>query len=293
MIGLDDIDRLTGGRLGTFDTTCPQCSHLRHSAANRRAKVFKVWRINPGFAGYHCAHCGEKGHARDRTSTPIEHAKLAQAQAEAAERDRIHKAERLGTARWLWAQSRPSAGTIAEAYLRGPRGYGGPLPATLRFLPARGDYAPAMIGAFGMAHEVEPGVIAIADTAIRGVHITRLRPDGAGKAGSDKDKVMIGHSAGWPLVLAPPNDLLGIAIAEGIEDALSAHEATGLGAWAVGGAKRMPALVERLPSWTDCVTICADDDADGQKFAAALARLIDARAIVVQLKTLRITRVAA
>ena len=43
-IGLDEIDRMTGGRLGTFDTTCPLCSHLRHSAKNRSAKVLRIYR---------------------------------------------------------------------------------------------------------------------------------------------------------------------------------------------------------------------------------------------------------
>jgi hypothetical protein len=292
-IGLDDIDRLTGGRLGTFDTVCPLCSHLRHSAANRRAKVLRVYRIEPGFAGFHCAHCGAKGHARDRANAPLDPEKLAKVRAEAAERDRVHKAQRLGKALALWAMSRPIAGTVAEAYLRGARGYSGAIPATLRFLPARGDYAPALIGAFGLADEVEPGVIAIAADALRGVHVTRLSPDGSGKAGTDRDKVMIGHSAGWPLMLAPPNDLLGMVTVEGIEDGLSAHEATGLGAWAAGGAKRLPALAERIPSWIDCVTICADDDADGQKGATELARLIEARGIEVLLKILRIAGAAA
>jgi hypothetical protein len=36
---------------------------------------------------------------------------------------------------------------------------------------------------------------------------------------------MIGHSIGAPIVLAPPNELLGMAVTEGIEDALSSHEA--------------------------------------------------------------------
>lgn len=41
---------------------------------------------------------------------------------------------------------------------------------------------------------------------------------------------MIGRSKGAPIVLAPLNDLLGLIVTEGIEDALSAHQATGLGA---------------------------------------------------------------
>ena len=38
---------------------------------------------------------------------------------------------------------------------------------------------------------------------------------------------MIGRSKGWPIVLSPPTDGLGLAIAEGIESSLSAFEATG------------------------------------------------------------------
>ena len=64
---------------------------------------------------------------------------------------------------------------------------------------------------------------------MRGVHITRLAADGSGKAGTDRDKFMRGLARGSPIVLAPPNDLLGLAITEGIEDALSVYAATGLG----------------------------------------------------------------
>jgi hypothetical protein len=77
----------------------------------------------------------------------------------------------LGKAQWLWAKRQPIAGSIAETYLRSARGYGGPLPATLGFLPSRGDHPPAMIAAFGMATECEPGVLRIADAAVLGVHL--------------------------------------------------------------------------------------------------------------------------
>jgi hypothetical protein len=90
------------------------------------------------------------------------------------------------------------------------------LPATLGFLPARGVHAPAMIAAFGLPSEPEPGQLAIADDAVCGVHITRLAPNGLGKACTDADKIMIGMSVGSPIVLGPPNDLLGLAITEGI-----------------------------------------------------------------------------
>ena len=95
------------------------------------------------------------------------------------------------------------------------------------------------------------------------MHITRLAPDGLGKAGTDTDKIMVGLSACSPIVLAPPNDLLGLAITEGIEDALSAHIATGLGAWAAGAASFLPALAAAIPAYVECITILADNDPDG------------------------------
>jgi hypothetical protein len=98
-----------------------------------------------------------------------------------------------------------------------------------------------------------------------------LEADGSAKAGTHNDKIMIGKSSGSPIVLAPPNDLLGLAITEGIEDALSVHEATGLGVWAAGAAGRLPALAERVPNYIDCVTVVADGDDTGRRNAERLA----------------------
>jgi phage/plasmid primase-like uncharacterized protein len=142
-----------------------------------------------------------------------------------------------------------------------------------------------MIAAFGMARETLPGELVIDDAAVRGVHITSLKPDGRGKAGSDRDKIMIGKSVGSPIVLAPANDGLGLAITEGIEDALSIHEATGLGVWVAGSASRLPAFADAIPVYIDAVTIVADDDEAGktnaQRLAEALAnRQCDVRLIV-------------
>jgi len=93
---------------------------------------------------------------------------------------------------------------------------------------------------------------------------------------------MIGHSVGFPIVLAPPNDLLGMAITEGIEDALTVHQSTGLGAWTAGAASRLPALADAIPSYVECVTVLVDDDADGRRFAGELADRIRARRIQVR-----------
>jgi hypothetical protein len=137
-----------------------------------------------------------------------------------------------------------------------------------------------MISAFGLANESdEPGVISIDDDAVRGIHLTRLALDGSGKAGTERDKIMIGMSAGSPIVLAPANDLLAIGITEGIEDALSVLHATGLGAWAAGSASRMLALAAAIPDYIECVTVFAHDDDAGQRGALALAEALTKRGI--------------
>jgi hypothetical protein len=286
MIGLDAIAQLAGGSVGTFDVACPLCSPFRHSPVNRRRPVMRVWQVESGFATFHCCRCGEKGHVRDEAAPKPHPVKLAHARQEAAQRERDATAERLRKARWLWSQRMPIAGSPAERYLRQARGYHGVLPATLSFLAARGDHPPAMVAAFGLAAEPEPGVIAIDEPAIRGVHLTRLKADGSAKAGTGRDKIMIGFSTGSPIVLAPPNDLLGVIIAEGIEDALSAHEATGLGAWAAGSASRLRALAGAVPAFVESITICTDEDEAGQRGAHDLAAALSQRPIEV-----RVTRV--
>jgi hypothetical protein len=264
------------GRRHLVDAPCPLCGPQRRALANQKRKTLRLWCTDPGFVTFHCARCGEQGWASDddmrRSETsPAEAAAIA---AEVQRREQDEARERLKIALGLWRRRQPIQGSIAETYLREARGYRGPLQATLGFLPARDEHPPAMIAAFGLARETLPDVLAIHDSAVRGVHITRLTPDGSGKAETDRDKIMIGKSSGWPIVLAPINDGLGLAIAEGIEDALSLHEATGLGTWAAGSASRLPALAERIPSYVETVSIAADDDDVGMGNAEALGKII-------------------
>jgi hypothetical protein len=276
-LDLQTIDELTGGGLGRFDVRCLSCGPERRSPANQRRRVMRVWRLDPSFASFHCARCGESGYARDGSGRQIDRAVIERARAEAAERENASAFERLGKARWLWSKRRPLAGSIAETYLREARGYGGTLPSTLGFLPARGAHGPAMIAAFGVPEEPEPGLIIIADDAVTGVHITRLMPDGSGKSDDQPNKLMLGKSNGWPIVLAAANDLLGLAVTEGVEDGLSVHEATGLGVWVAGSASRLPALAAAIPDYIECATIFAHDDDDGQRHARELAERLAAR----------------
>lgn len=120
-----------------------------------------------------------------------------------------------------------------------------------------------MVAAFGLPEEPEPGKLVIAPENVRGIHVTKLRADGSGKADVERDKIMLGSSSGWPIVLAAVNDIGGLLIAEGIENALATHIGTGLGAWSAGSAGRLPRLADKVPSYVEAVTIIADTDDSG------------------------------
>lgn len=190
-------------------------------------------------------------------------------------------------ARWLWRQRQPIAGTVAEVYLREARGHAGAIPPTLAYLPPRNGYEPALIAAFGMATEPKPGELTIDDDTVKAVQLIKLRPDGGGKADVEPNKLIIGRGAlGSPIVLAPPNDLLGLAICEGLEDGLSIHRATGLGAWASGGAGRLPALAYAVPDYIECANVFGDNDDAGRRYATDLTARLRARGFEVILKFL-------
>ena len=139
----------------------------------------------------------------------------------------------------------------------------------------------------GSREEPEPGVYRIDEAAVVGVHLTLLQPDGLGKADVQSEKLIVGQgSAGFPICLAPPERPLGLAISEGIEDALSIHEATGLGAWAAGCAGRLPKLANKIPTYVEAVTICAHRDRDGERHARELADTLARRGIDVVLQGL-------
>jgi DNA primase len=177
-------------------------------------------------------------------------------------------------AAWLWSRRQPIVGSIAKTYVREARGYHGPLPPTLGFLPARTeDQHPAMIAAFGIADEPHD---------VDAVHLTLLASDGSGKADVAKPKLFVGRPLGRPIVLAPIGDTLAVAITEGIEDGLSVRAALELGVWAAGSGDRMPVLADTIPRCVETVTIWAHaDDAAGRNGARKLAELLHRRGIEV------------
>jgi hypothetical protein len=268
------VEQLIGGKFGTFDVACPLCGPERRSNINQRRRVLRIWRASDGFATFRCARCEEEGFVRPENvgadnppaTKKIDAARNPEKKVhdEAAERQRAK-------ARWLWGRRRPLIASIAERYLRETRGYHGALPETIGYLPESGEHCACMISALGLTATM--GAI-----EVQAVHLTKLAPDGR-KAGTESDKIVVGSPRGAPIVLAPVNDGLGLIIAEGIEDALSVHEATGMGAWAAGSAPLLPYLADMVPTYVECATLIVDDDKAGRRKSDELAAKLEARGI--------------
>jgi hypothetical protein len=205
--------------------------------------------------------------------------------AETVSHGAAHKAERQRIARSLWQKRQPADGTLVETYLRWRGLEISPLPATLGHLPAnppRYPYA-AMIAGFGLADEPEPDRLVLGDGGVQSVHLTFLARDGRSKAPIEKPRKMIGTCKGLPIVLAPPNNQLAISICEGIETALTAHQVSGMGAWAAASAGFMSALAPIVPDYIESITIPAEADPAGQSGAIELAERLAARGFEVLL----------
>jgi hypothetical protein len=276
-VTLDQVDILTGHRIGTFDVACPICGPECRTPANQRRKVLRIWRLATSFASYRCARCEMQGYARDGRAPPADPAEVAKARGEERKFGIEAAEERRRKARWLWNRRQPTADSPVERYLREARGYRGPIPRTIGFLPGAPGFAPAMITAFALLDELE--FAPIDGSAVMAVHLTRLAPDGSAKAGTETDKIMIGTPRGTPIVLSAVNDGLGLAITEGIESGLSISEGTGLGVWVAGSAPFLPALVDAIPSYVDTVSVIAEPDEAGRRFAHELAGALEARRI--------------
>jgi hypothetical protein len=115
------------------------------------------------------------------------------------------------------------------------------------------------------------------------VQLLLLKPDGSGKVDEKPRQKTIASPDGQPIVLAPVNDLLGLTIAEGVEDGLSAFEGTGRGAWASGGASFLPKLAPTVPNYVECVVLFPhkDETGQGQRATRELAILLKKRGVEV------------
>ena len=150
-----------------------------------------------------------------------------------------NETQRIANAKRIWDETKLACGTIAEAYLRA-RAITDPPPASVRFHPAcyhgnTGAKFPAIVAS-----------VEIENRGITGVHRIYLRRDGSGKAAIEPDKAHLGVIRGGAVQLTPAGEEL--AIAEGIETALSFSQITGVPCWATCGAVFFaPLILPPLP----------------------------------------------
>ncbi len=263
---------------------CPRCAGVDRFAISLTKQVFHcrgclatggvidlaMFLHDVGFAEAIAILCGTPSISRCRppATSPNSQVKLTEA-------DDDYERQQHAKAAALWTAGVRVVDTAAADYLW-MRAITCRLPKTLRFLPARNGHHPALMCAFSFVPESEPGVLA-EPAGVDAIHLVLLRADGSGKADVTPSKKTIGRPLGRPIMVAAPRDgYAALTICEGVEDALSAHQATGQAAWASGGATFMPALADSVPKYFETVTVAAHPDQAGQRDARTLAdRLIE------------------
>jgi phage/plasmid primase-like uncharacterized protein len=162
----------------------------------------------------------------------------------------------------IWRRTQPLRGSIGQTYLEHRGCVLPPADSRLRFLAASGKFPPSLCAAVTDARSGKPITL----------HFTRLATDGKGKAGTERDKLLLaGHRKKGGLIRLWPDEAVtyGLAVAEGIETALAAAHAY-TPAWATvdaGNLASLPAL-----TGIESLMIVADHDPAGIRAAQECAR---------------------
>jgi hypothetical protein len=231
---------------------CPVCGKHNLTMINRQRQLLvKCWSgcnayqelKRRGFVGKIVRETSEEAAARHAV--------------EAFERQR-----RIANARYLWSESYPSSGTLAETYWRA-RGLSPPLPPAIRL--------------HGLMKHREsdsrwPAMIAAVEHATLGhtaVHLTYLNPlDATSRVTIEPRKRAIGPVKGAAVRLAAAGPVL--AIAEGIETAASVQQIYQVPVWAALSASGIENVV--IPPVVRELIIAVDNDPRGLKAAHCAAR---------------------
>ena len=164
-------------------------------------------------------------------------------------------------AKSVWGATIPAENTLIETYLTS-RNITVACPNSLRFHQnlrhKDGEYFPAMVG------EITSSL----DNTFQGVHRTFLQRDGSGKAPLKEPKIMLGQASGGVVKLCEATET--VALAEGIETALSVAQILENPVWAALSAGNLKSLP--LPKHILSVDIFADGDEAGKDAATTAAR---------------------
>ena len=159
----------------------------------------------------------------------------------------------------IWRNTECGAGTIVARYLASREIVLDQWPPSLRFHPR----CPRPRDDAGNILEPLPTMVALIENVGRGpaaVLCTYLQPDGGNKADIEKPKAIFGPAGGGAVRLGTPHAGEWLAVAEGIETALSVAVACSMPVWAALSAPGIRSLV--LPPEATHVVICADNDAN-------------------------------
>jgi hypothetical protein len=241
---------------------------------NQRRPVLRVWRRDEEFLTFNCARCGWRGSVggqhdhRDHRDRQTSMAQLGAIKA--APSPKLSDAERSARALELWSAASSLRRSLAEAYLssRGLSLHEPVLiPDVLRFhasCPFGRERLPAMLALMRDIRTDEP----------RAIHRTALQQDGSGKAepaDGGSSKRMLGPAGGCAIKLIADEDVtLGLGIAEGIENALTAMSAGWSPVWAAG-SKGSLAKFPVLPG-IEALTLFTDPEPGGVEAARECAR---------------------
>jgi hypothetical protein len=255
-----DALALAGNRYGKIDTACPLCGPQCKSPINRRRKVLRIWRHEPGFASYYCARCGEHGCTIEGNPGGSTRIRATGRSSEIERQELDDERDRTRRAFNIWREAIPIGGTPAERYLL-KRGVDlnqlpNDMADVLRWHPRcpweRGT-APCMLGLWTDA----------INGAAKAIHRTAISPQL-----ERIDRMSFGPTRGCVIRLWPDDYVeQGLVLGEGIETTLWAatridYLATLLQpAWAAGDAGHLRAFP--LLSGIDALTLLVDNDANG------------------------------
>ncbi|MPZ36595.1 MAG: hypothetical protein GEU95_00800 [Rhizobiales bacterium] len=227
---------------GRYYTVCPQCSHTR-KPGNQKLKCLGVT-IGNDRVGFGCNHCGWTGPSKGdgRASRP----------SYAAQEPQPHEPD--PAALEIWRNAKPAAGTVVDSYLRNRR--------ILLVPPSLRCGSTMHLGRYPMPTMV--AAVQRPDGKVVAVQTTLLTHAGA-KVPTGQPRRTVGALGDGAVRLAKATDVLGLA--EGVEDALSAMQITGVPCWACLGAGRMHRVA--IPDHVRELNLFGDDDEAGR---AALER---------------------
>lgn len=189
------------------------------------------------------------------------------------------KQKSLKYAHAIFATGVNCAGTPAETYLEETRGIKGlrfgKMRNTLRFHPE--------VWHSGSRQNLPAMLAQIRDHKgyALGIHRTYLKSDGSGKADVEPTKMMLGPSSGGAVRFGPDGPV--IALAEGIETALSVSRASRLTVWSTLSTSGLKGLILPPAPIAEVIILCADNDEAGLAAAQTTAGCLEATGRVVSI----------